>query len=249
MRIKYLIVICLVILSPSLYGQVIDSVDMNGGDSVVLEIVEDQEEYQPSEEEKEIIPESEEAKSLVKSSEELLSYINLLRDKDSLIYRFVIFLDQEEINLVSEGESTSLPISKKFDIIFYPNTKNIMYVREMILNENQAWDYIYERVFDEKGQTKIFVRQYSTFNSFCAEVAFERSEYYFDDKSEIIKKTYEIFDEQHSPLNIQECWMEREVYLMEKSLNEIKLKYNFPLDNIEIPSNEIRKRNFEGGEN
>lgn len=176
---------------------------------------------------------NESLKSYISVAEELLSYINILREKDSLVCHLCVLKgDDRIVPLIETGFSVEL--DRKFDLILHPNTDKIMYVREMILNENQAWDYIYERIFDENGLIRMFIRQYSTFNSACAEVAFELSEYFFDASGEVIKKTYEIFDGRHELLNIDNCWMDREDYIKEKSFSELNSKYNFPLDNIRL---------------
>mgnify|MGYP000862951584 FL=1 len=174
---------------------------------------------------------NESLKPYINITEDMLSYVNILRDKDSLVYNLCVLKgDNKVVPLIETG--SLIELDRKFDLIFHPNTDKIMYVREMILNENQAWDYIYERIFDENGLTRMFIRHYSTFNSACAAVAFELSEYFFDESGEVIKKTYEIFDGEHNPLNIDNCWMDREDYVKEKSFSELNSRYNFSIEDI-----------------
>ncbi len=184
-------------------------------------------------------------KSYINQGEEFLSYVNILKDRDSLIHHFVLINGED--NIIPKVDNFNLTnLEKKIDVIFHPNSDKVMYVGEMILNENQAWDFIYESIFDEEGLTRIFIRQYSTFNSVCSQVAFERSEYFFDTKNEIVKKNYEIFDANHNPLNIDDCWMEREDYVIYKSFDELNSKLKIPLekllkvDGIEIEDNQLK---------
>lgn len=228
------IFVLMLFLSLNAFSQV-DSINIisNDQDSIEIELDGQEEEEYVDEESSVIESNGESAKAVVKSTEDLLSYVNILRDKDSLVYHFCILKGEASIVPLIDG-GRFLKLDKKFDVIFYPNTNKVMYVREMILNENQAWDFIYERIFDENGLTKMFNRHYSTFNSACAEVAFELSEYFYDDKGELIKKTFEIFDGEHNPLNINDCWMEREDYVKEKSFNELNAKYNLPLEGLSL---------------
>lgn len=235
------IFILFLFLSLNVFSQV-DSIDVISNNQDGIEIaLDDQEEEYVDEESSVIEAEGESAKALVKSAEELLSYVNILIDRDSLVYHFCILKGETSIIPLIEGGGF-IKLDKKFDVIFYPNTNKVMYVREMIMSENQAWDFIYERIFDENGLIKMFNRHYSTFNSACAEVAFELSEYFYDEKGEIIKKTFEIFDGGHNPLNINDCWMEREDYIKEKTFNELNAKYNLPIEGLPL-SPEIKDNN------
>ncbi|MDD2529838.1 MAG: hypothetical protein PHN41_01260 [Bacteroidales bacterium] len=184
-------------------------------------------------------------KSYISQGEDFLSYVDLLKEKDSLVHHFILINGED--NIVPKGDNTNLiDIGKKIDVIFHPNSNKVMYVGEMILNENQAWDFIYESIFDEQGLTRMFIRQYSTFNSVCSQVAFERSEYFFDSQSEIIKKTYEIFDANHNPLNIDDCWMEREDYIKYNSFDELNSKLRIPFEEAsEISGIELEETKLE----
>jgi hypothetical protein len=204
----------------------------NDVDSVDIELGQQKDSNYVDEESSVIEAEGEVAKSLVDLSEDLLSYVNILKDRDSLVYHFCVMKDEN--NIIPQVDDNTIKLDKKFDIVFHPNTNKVMYVSEMILNENQAWDFIYERIFDENGLLKMFIRHYSTFNSVCAEVAFEISEYFYNEKGDLIKKTYEIFNGDHNPLNINDCWMEREDYVKEKSFNELNAKFNLPLEGLPL---------------
>ncbi|MFA7081025.1 MAG: hypothetical protein WC135_00275 [Bacteroidales bacterium] len=239
MKIRVLIVL-LFLCSINAFSQEIDSVN-NYNNDYIVESELGLDELEDDEESMEIEVRDEVSKQSVKFSEELLSYINILRDKDSLVYHFSRIVGESEILPTIDGLN-KLNIDRKFEVVFHPNTDKVLYVREMILNENQAWDYIYENIFDENGNGIMFIRHYSTFKSVCAEVAFELSEYFFNENNDIIKKTYAIFDGQHNPLDIDDCWMDREEYLKYKNFNELNAKFNLPLEGLQKNSS-INKGN------
>lgn len=241
MKIRIIFVL-IILFSINSYSQEIDSLNQLQSDYLLdLEIKD--EESEVDEESIEIGAKNEEAIQSVKFSEELLSYINLLRDKDSLVYHFSKTIGENEI-LPTVDQFNKLNIERMYEVIFHPNTNKVMYVREMILNENQAWDYIYENIFDLNGKERLFIRHYSTFNSVCAEVAFELSEYFFNEQNELIRKTYSIVDGQHNPININDCWMDREEYLKYKNFDE--LNSNLKLNLSGLPkSNSFDKEDLE----
>lgn len=223
------ILLLMLFFSYNAFSQV-DSINVVSNDVDNVEIELEQEDSNYVDEESSIIELSDESlKSYIGTAEEYLNYVNILKDSDSLIYHFVQY--SGESNLTPRNDNISLVnIEKKVDVIFHPNTRKVMYVSEMLLNENQAWDFIYETFFDEEGLTRLFIRNYSTFNSVCAQVAFERSEYFFNAQNEVIKKNYEIFDNNHNPLIIDDCWMEREDYIKYKSFDELNSVLKIPLE-------------------
>lgn len=188
-------------------------------------------EYMEDEESLEIGLKDETGRESVMLSKELLDYVNTLRDKDSLVYHFLRVAGEDEISPMISG-LYNLNIDRRFEVIFHPNTDRVMYVREMVLNENQAWDYTYENIFDKEGVERLFIRHHCTFQSDCAELAFERSEYFFDKNNELIKKTYSIFDDEKKPLENFDCWMDREEYTKYNNFEELNTKLNLPLDEI-----------------
>ncbi len=139
----------------------------------------------------------------VEFAEELLDYIDILREKDSLIHHLPKIEDKEEL-----------------EIIFYPNTDKIMCLRKMVFNENKAWDFVYDSYFDEEGDLRLFIRKYNTFDSECAEIAFEDSRYYFDKENHLVKKTYSIVDENNNNIDLDYCWVDRESYTIYKTSKE-----------------------------
>ena len=239
MKIRILFVLIL-FFSINAFSQEIDPIDHFSSDSIFdIEMGED--EIENDEESMEVDVKDEVSKQSVRFCEELLSYINILRDKDSLVYHFSRTIGDNEI-LPIVDRINKLNIDRKFEVIFHPNTDKVLYVREMVLNENQAWDYIYENIFDENGVGRLFIRHYSTFKSVCAEVAFELSEYFFNENNDLIKKTYSAFDGQQHPLDIEYCWMDREEYLKYKTFTELNSRFNLPLEGL-LGNNPLDKEN------
>ena len=71
-------------------------------------------------------------------------------------------------------------------------------------------------------------------------------EKYKDKQKEIIKKTYEIFDANHNPLKIDDCWMEREDYIKYKSFDELNTALKIPLeDSSKEEVKEIEEKQLE----
>lgn len=198
-------------------------------------------EYEPSDEEKIVQDESDEARERVLYVEDLYNYVYYLLENDSLVYRYAKYKNQDEI-VDFVGTSAELEnLDRKFEVIDITEEEPLFYCREYVFNENKAWDFIYERLYDKNGKLIFFVRQYNTYNSGCAEVAFERSEYYWDDKGELIRKTYEIYDSHNTSLDIIDCWMEREVYDKIMDKESFLLAHPFPTTNdetIEEPAKE-----------
>ncbi|MDD2287809.1 MAG: hypothetical protein ACK5MH_05460 [Bacteroidales bacterium] len=157
---------------------------------------------------------------LISFAQGLLDYINILKEKDSLIYYFVKPIGREEI--INRDENPNpLNIERKYELVFHPNSSKPMFVREMVMNENQAWDFSYGSFFDTIGNLVMFIREYNTFYSQCAELAFEHSEYFYNKDFELIKKTYQAYDQNHNPLEIDDCWMDREYYSKYKTIDEL----------------------------
>jgi bleomycin hydrolase len=102
-------------------------------------------------------------------------------------------------------------LNSLYEIYQYPENKNINYIVETVYNQNQAWDFIYERLYDN-GKLIYFSRKYNTFNSGCTEVAFEHSKYYYNMDNKLIRKAYDIYDVHNNKLSKSNCWMLRENY-------------------------------------
>lgn len=191
-------------------------------------LYDESEEYELSDEEKLFQDESDEAREFVLYIEDLLSYAMYLNENDSLNYKYAIYEDEFEFVEYNQQLSPLEGIKKRFEIVNSKGEYNFLYCKEYIYNQNKAWDFIYERLYDADGKLILFIRHYNTYNSVCAEVAFERSEYYWNKQGDMIRKTYEIYDSNNNPLNIEDCWMEREFYDKIMDISTFYTQYPFP---------------------
>jgi hypothetical protein len=196
------------------------------------------EDYEPSDEEQIFQDESDNARELVLHIEDLLNYAIYLADNDSLTYNYAIYKSSNELVEYQDQLSSLEDIEKRFVVVKSEGENNFLYCKEYIYNQNKAWDFIYERLYDADGKLILFIRHYNTYNSACAEVALERSEYYWNAEGTLIRKTYEIFDSNNNPLNIEECWMEREFYDKIMELSNLYSTYPFPFTQED---NEVRE--------
>lgn len=177
-----------------------------------------------------IEPETEEAQQSVDIINNIIDIVADLEENDSLVSHFAIYNNNNTITSYDEDEQYSM--NQKFDVIKAKDDEDydFTFIRQTIFNANrQAWDFIYERIYNQDGNLIFFVRRYNTYNSGCAEVAFERSEYYYSAYGQLSKKTYEIFDSNNNALELDDCWMERELYDQIKSYQEFISKYPLPL--------------------
>jgi|GEM_PF-1358635 hypothetical protein len=179
------------------------------------------------------------AQNVVSTEQMDLDYADTLELKDSLVYHLCILKGEQGIIPYDRSSLEKTKIDRAFSIILFPNSKKVFSISEMIINDNGAWDFIYQRLFDTTGNIRAFVRKYNTFNSHCAQVAFEVSRYFFNDKGEQIAKTYQIFDQKGVELDINSCEMAREDYTKEKTFTELNDKYNFPLDTMQLPTKDL----------
>ncbi len=226
--IKRLVVFAFLFSAFALSAQDVDSLAYSSEQFELYYEEETVEEYEPSDEEKVLQDETDQARERVIFVEDIVSYVQYLLEADSLVNRFAKY-ESEDAIVAFVATGTELEgLDRKFEVIEQREETPFFYCKEYVFNENKAWDYIYERLYDESGKLIFFVRQYNTYNSGCAEVAFERSEYYWDESGELIRKTYEIYDSHNNPLDVQECWMEREGYdkIMDKA--DFLSTYPFP---------------------
>ncbi len=222
----FLLVLFVFAIQGNAKAQDIDTVNYLEYNTEFLE--ESEEEYEISDEEKVFQDESDEARELVLHIEDLLNYAIYLNENDSLTYRYAKYKGNEEF-IEYEGQLPSLEdIEKRFELVESKDENSFLYCKEYIYNQNKAWDFIYERLYDSSGKLILFIRHYNTYNSVCAEVAFERSEYYWDKEGNLIRKTYEIYDSNNNPLNIEDCWMEREFYDKYMDFSNFNSVYSFP---------------------
>lgn len=188
--------------------------------------------YEMSEETMEMQDESDEAREEVLFAEDLIAYVRYLMEIDSLVVRFAKYEGDSRITDYFDNVESLHGLERRFDVIEQNAKDTFFYCEEVVYNQNKAWDYIYERLYNQNGNLIYFARRYNTYNSGCAEVAFERSEYFWDKEGKLIKKTYEIYDSNNQPLEEQDCLMDREFYdkIMDKntflSVNPLPLNNN-----------------------
>lgn len=233
MKARFLLLF-LLLFSINGFSQEPDSVEKDNNHNIIdikRVLNEDNDMIQQDEESIEIDVKNNHAEKLVDYSQELFDYANLLIENDSLVYYFTKSINSENLFPI-EDETDPFNIERKFRVVFHPNTLKPVLIGEMVLNEIQAWDFIYNSYFDLDGHLRLFVREYNTFYSECAEVAFERSMYFYNQAFELIKKTYEVFDQNYTPLDIDDCYMDREDYTKYKTLDQFLSAFNFSLDNI-----------------
>lgn len=209
---KAYLLLSMIFLSSTVFAQVPDSLSFDFEQTEEYSEQENMEIYEPSDEEKIIQDESDAAREAVLHTEDIMDYVQYLLDADSLVNHYAVYKDDGVITEYVNSVMSTDELVEKFEVIEQQGEDAFFYCKEYIYNDNKAWDYIYERLYGNDGKLIYFVRQYNTYNSSCAEVAFERSEYYWNKTGELIRKTYEIYDSHNTPLEVQDCWMERENY-------------------------------------
>jgi len=148
-----------------------------------------------------------------KESEQILTEFEQIGGKVDQIFQkrnFLVELYYQENNsdeLVLTPSLNDLSVDKLkiyYNIIRYEDGK-LMYAAEFPLSKSGDWDIIYESFFDDKGNLVAFTRKCSFFNSGCADIAREKSEYFYTPSHKLIKKTYLIMDGNDKPLRYQDC--------------------------------------------
>jgi hypothetical protein len=191
----------------------------------------DSEEYAPDDEEKIVDVQGEDNEALVEKTNNIIADVQKFQEQDTLFSYYAIYETSPQLVNYFDNRNAMKGLVTKFDVakIKDENENNYTFIRESVFNENEAWDYIYERLYDKDNKLVYFVRRYNTYNSGCAEVAFEESNYYFNSNGEIIKKTYEIYDSNNNILHAQNCFMERESYDKYMTLNDFLSEHNLPI--------------------
>ena len=150
--------------------------------------------------------------------------------QDSMVQYFVMYNTDLQIVPYINTKEIDTNILERYDVIKAQTDlgEDFTYIKEYVFNKNLAWDYIYERIYDKNSKLCYFVRRYNTYNSGCAEVAFEHSEYFYDEQNNLIKKTYAIYDSNNNKLELDDCWMEREAYEQYFTLDSFLQTYPIP---------------------
>lgn len=208
-RVIFLLIVCLSISTIS-FAQT-DDVDFDQQNTEELA----EEEWEDDDEIQVVDVESVENQNIV---DQVYAYVDVLQDisqQEEGVVSWALYSDVSGFVAYAPNKERDIFLLKRYDVIKgydEEESKNYIYIKEYIFNKNQAWDFIYERIYDNDGKLKYFVRRYNTYNSGCAEVAFEESEYFYNPNGDLVKKTYQIYDSQNNPLDIDNCYMDREVY-------------------------------------
>ncbi|MEE3412284.1 MAG: hypothetical protein VZQ58_00210 [Bacteroidales bacterium] len=208
-RVIFLLIVCLNISTIS-FAQT-DDVDFDQQNTEELA----EEEWEDDDEIQVVDVESVENQNIV---DQVYAYVDVLQDisqQEEGVVSWALYSDVSGFVAYAPNKERDIFLLKRYDVIKgydEEESKNYIYIKEYIFNKNQAWDFIYERIYDNEGKLKYFVRRYNTYNSGCAEVAFEESEYFYNPNGDLVKKTYQIYDSQNNPLDIDNCYMDREVY-------------------------------------
>lgn len=208
-RVIFLLIVCLSISTMS-FAQT-DDVDFDQQNTEELA----EEEWEDDDEIQVVDVESVENQNIV---DQVYAYVDVVQDisqQEEGVVSWALYSDVSGFVAYAPNKERDIFLLKRYDVIKgydEEESKNYIYIKEYIFNKNQAWDFIYERIYDNEGKLKYFVRRYNTYNSGCAEVAFEESEYFYNPNGDLVKKTYQIYDSQNNPLDIDNCYMDREVY-------------------------------------
>ncbi len=208
-RVIFLLIVCLNISTIS-FAQT-DDVDFDQQNTEELA----EEEWEDDDEIQVVDVESVENQNIV---DQVYAYVDVVQDisqQEEGVVSWALYSDVSGFVAYAPNKERDIFLLKRYDVIKgydEEESKNYIYIKEYIFNKNQAWDFIYERIYDNEGKLKYFVRRYNTYNSGCAEVAFEESEYFYNPNGDLVKKTYQIYDSQNNPLDIDNCYMDREVY-------------------------------------
>lgn len=208
-RVIFLLIVCLSISTIS-FAQT-DDVDFDQQNTEELA----EEEWEDDDEIQVVDVESVENQNIV---DRVYAYVDVVQDisqQEEGVVSWALYSDVSGFVAYAPNKERDIFLLKRYDVIEgydEEESKNYIYIKEYIFNKNQAWDFIYERIYDNDGKLKYFVRRYNTYNSGCAEVAFEESEYFYNPNGDLVKKTYQIYDSQNNPLDIDNCYMDREVY-------------------------------------
>lgn len=208
-RVIFLLIVCLSISTIS-FAQT-DDVDFDQQNTEELA----EEEWEDDDEIQVVDVESVENQNIV---DQVYAYVDVVQDisqQEEGVVSWALYSDVSGFVAYAPNKVRDIFLLKRYDVIKgydEEESKNYIYIKEYIFNKNQAWDFIYERIYDNEGKLKYFVRRYNTYNSGCAEVAFEESEYFYNPNGDLVKKTYQIYDSQNNPLDIDNCYMDREVY-------------------------------------
>lgn len=143
--------------------------------------------------------------AILKSFNSISKQVDNIYKKDTSKLELYVQLEEKDlIKRVPNYDETPDTCFASYNVI-RNDTGQIIYISEYPTSRSGDWFLIYENYFDNNGNLIAFVRKCSFFNSGCAEIVLEKSEYYYNQKHELVKKTYEITDGDKHPLNYKNC--------------------------------------------
>lgn len=156
-------------------------------------------------------PKEPETAEIIKQSNELLNQADYIFMRENyLVELYVQDSTKQEIIRVPNFENIPAGLIATYNIIRYKSGE-IMYVAEFPYSTTGDWENIYESVFDETGKLLKFVRKSRFIEK--DNLVSEKSEYYYNSKHKLLKKTYECMDQNNK--NIADD-------------NELEFKFRFP---------------------
>jgi hypothetical protein len=136
----------------------------------------------------------------------LSTFIENIYNNDTIqIEYYHQYGDQNSIKKVTDFNDKPVSVTTSFIVIKLRKNKQIIQIAEYPHSESGDWDLCYQNYFDNKGNLIGFFRICSFFNGVCAELVKEKSEYFYDSKHRLIKKTYQIKDGNDNALDYKNC--------------------------------------------
>lgn len=139
-------------------------------------------------EEDEVEPKTQEEQLLVKQIDQIDSEISDIFMKFNYhLELYVQYEDDDKLVRVENFDDLEKErIAYSYNIVRYPETKQLKYVSEIPNNHGENWENIYNSLYDENGNLIKFTR-ISRFDVYV-----EMSNYYYDSSQKLIKKTYDL---------------------------------------------------------
>jgi hypothetical protein len=143
--------------------------------------------------------------NIIKTFNSISNEVDNVYNKDTTKLELYLQMDKEGlIKKVPNYDDPPESFYASYNLI-RNKSGQIIYIAEYPVSESGDWNLIYENYFDFNGNLIAFIRKCSFFNGECAEIVHERSDYYYNLKHELIKKTYEITDGDKNPLDYKKC--------------------------------------------
>lgn len=148
---------------------------------------------------------SSELPSIINTFDSILKEVEYVKEKDTARLELYLQIDENGlIKRVPNYDNTPESYSANYNLI-RNKSGQIIYIAEYPNSESDDWSLTYKSFYDTGGNLVAFIRTCSFFNGECAETVHEKSEYYYNTKHVLIKKTYEITDENRKPLDFKKC--------------------------------------------